>query len=420
MKIKTIFLTIILLIGCRPIQYQSQPAEKHSPEVSTKKNEEVNSNLNKLLSVKKSNVDSPNEPKTQNLKQKNLWDFIRSQIKEPVQNHPLISKQKEKYLKSKKHFYDMAFHAEPYMYLIAEEIQKRHMPIELILLPIVESNFNPAATSSANAAGLWQMLPSTAKYYGVKQNKWYDGRYDVLASTNAALNLMQNLNRKFNGDWLLTIAAYNCGEFCVLREIKANKKRGKPTDFWSLSLPKETYLYIPKMLALSDIIKNSEKYSIQLPDSDEDRRLVEVNVGHPIKLAQVAVMSGLPLSQLKLYNSGYKRKSTPPGGPYYFMMPQSHFRQFKMALKRKKKSMTEVTLLARNQNHKMFSTFYTVRAGDTLSSIARRTKIKMSDLENWNQLKDPHLLKMGQVLQLKNEVNHLKDLAITDKVRSGN
>ncbi|VTP60585.1 Membrane-bound lytic murein transglycosylase D precursor [Serratia rubidaea] len=150
------------------------------------------------------------------------------------------------------------------MYWIVEQIKKRNMPMELVLLPIVESAFDPHATSSANAAGLWQIVPQTGRNYGLKNNQWYDGRRDVVASTTAALNMMEYLNRMFKGDWLLTVAAYNSGEGRVMRAVKANRRQGKPTNFWALSLPRETSIYVPKMLALSEIIKHSKKYGVRL------------------------------------------------------------------------------------------------------------------------------------------------------------
>jgi membrane-bound lytic murein transglycosylase D len=148
------------------------------------------------------------------------------------------------------------------MYWIAGQVKKRNMPMELVLLPIVESAFDPHATSGANAAGIWQIIPSTGRNYGLKQTRSYDARRDVVASTTAALDMMQRLNKMFDGDWLLTVAAYNSGEGRVLKAMKANRSRGKPTDFWSLSLPQETKMYVPKMLALSDILKNSKRYGV--------------------------------------------------------------------------------------------------------------------------------------------------------------
>lgn len=184
-----------------------------------------------------------------------------------------IRDKKIKYLKSKSYLHDVILRAEPYMYWIIGQVKQRNMPMELVLLPLVESAFDPHATSSANAAGLWQIVPQTGRHYGLKNNQWCDGRRDVVASTTAALDMMQRLNRMFNGDWLLTVAAYNSGEGRMMQAVKVNKRQGKPTNFWALSLPRETPIYVPKMLALSDIIKHSNKYGIKLPKTDETRAL---------------------------------------------------------------------------------------------------------------------------------------------------
>lgn len=178
--------------------------------------------------------------------------------------------------------------------------------MELVLLPIVESAFDPHATSGANAAGIWQIIPSTGRNYGLKQTRNYDARRDVVASTTAALNMMQRLNKMFDGDWLLTVAAYNSGEGRVMKAIKTNKARGKSTDFWSLPLPQETKQYVPKMLALSDILKNSKRYGVRLPTTDESRALARVHLSSPVEMAKVADMAGISVSKLKTFNAGVK------------------------------------------------------------------------------------------------------------------
>ena len=156
--------------------------------------------------------------------QQDLWNFISDELKMEVRKIP-GSVIRKKVLKSKSYLHDVTLRAEPYMYWIVGQIKKRNMPMELVLLPIVESAFDPHATSSANAAGLWQIVPQTGRNYGLKNNQWYDGRRDVVASTTAALNMMQRLNRMFDGDWLLTVAAYNSGEGRVMQAVKANKRR---------------------------------------------------------------------------------------------------------------------------------------------------------------------------------------------------
>src|SRR5947209_9555997 len=140
--------------------------------------------------------------------------------------------------------------AELYLYQIVTELERRGMPRELALLPVVESAFEPYAYSRARASGLWQFVPGTASRFGLKQDWWYDGRRDIVESTRAALDYLQSLHDRFNGDWLLAIAAYNCGEAKIERAVEHNRRKGKPVDFWSLKLPKETRAYVPKLLAM--------------------------------------------------------------------------------------------------------------------------------------------------------------------------
>ena len=154
--------------------------------------------------------------------------------------------------------------ADPFLYYILEEAEKRNLPTELVLLPIVESAFQPFAYSHGRAAGIWQFIPATGRAYGLKQNWWYDGRRDIYASTQVALDYLERLNKLFKGDWMLALAAYNSGSGTVQRAIKRNKKANRPTDYWHLKLPRETRAYVPKLLALKEIISHPEKYSVSL------------------------------------------------------------------------------------------------------------------------------------------------------------
>jgi len=167
-----------------------------------------------------------------------------------------------------------------YLQYIVSEVEKRNLPIELALLPAVESAFYPFSYSPQHASGLWQFIPSTGLNYGLTQDWWYDARRDVVASTNAALQYLSNLNVLFNGDWLLTIAAYNAGPGRVKQAIRRNKKLNKPTDFWHLDLPLETRSYVPKLLALLKIIKNPDKYPHQLAIIDTQPRIVQISLDH--------------------------------------------------------------------------------------------------------------------------------------------
>jgi len=329
-----------------------------------------------------------------------------------------IREQKTKYLRNKSYLHDVTLRAEPYMYWIVEQIQKRKMPMELVLLPIVESAFDPHATSSANAAGIWQIVAKTGKNYGLKQNQWYDGRRDVVASTKVALDMMQRLNTMFGGDWLLTVAAYNSGEGRVLKAIKQNKARGKPTDFWHLSLPRETTVYVPKMLALSDILKNNKRYGIKLPAPNESRALARVEVGQQIQLTQAADMAGMSLSKLKSFNAGYKHGTTAPNGPHYILVPKSNVAKLRNSLASGDIASVQPTELAKAS---AAGNSYTVRKGDTLSGIASKLGVSVSNLKQQNNLRSASV-RIGQKLTVDgSSSSQLADNgnSITYRVRKG-
>ena len=324
-----------------------------------------------------------------------LWASISDELKMGIPDNARIREQKQKYLRNKSYLHDVTVRAEPYMYWIAGQVKKRNMPMELVLLPIVESAFDPHATSGANAAGIWQIIPSTGRNYGLKQTRSYDARRDVVASTTAALNMMQRLNKMFDGDWLLTVAAYNSGEGRVMKAVKANKARGKPADFWSLSLPYETKIYVPKMLALSDILKNSKRYGVQLPTADESRALARVRLDNPVELSQVADMAGMSITRLKAFNAGVKGSTLGASGPKYVMVPKKHADQLRESLASGDIAAVQPTLVA--DNTPLTSRSYRVRSGDTLSGIASQLGVSTSDLKQWNNLRGSGL-KIGQSL----------------------
>lgn len=417
MKTKAIFLASVLLVGCQTSKVGVQAPVQHAQSLSSAGQESEAGEYTNSARVGSARwLDSDSDS---GLAQQDLWNFISDELKMKVPENSRIREQKQKYLKNKSYLHDVTLRAEPYMYLIVEQIKKRNMPMELVLLPIVESAFDPHATSSANAAGLWQIVPSTGRNYGLKQNQWYDGRRDVVASTKAALDMMERLNKMFDGDWLLTVAAYNSGEGRVMQAVKANKAKGKPTNFWALSLPRETSIYVPKMLALGDLIKNSKKYGINLPDTDKDRALARVDVGQQIELTQAAEMAGMSLTKLKSFNSGYKRNVTAPTGhgPRYIMLPKAHAEQLKDSLADTDIAAVQPTKLAQNSTKSASSSQYKVRPGDTLSTIAKRLNIKTSDLQSWNNLSTKSTLKVGQTLQLAS--NTTSSNSITYQVRKG-
>ncbi|MCK5723526.1 MAG: LysM peptidoglycan-binding domain-containing protein, partial [Gammaproteobacteria bacterium] len=256
-----------------------------------------------------------------------------------------------------------------------EEAEKRNLPTELVLLPIVESAYQPFAYSHGRAAGIWQFIPATGKRYGLKQNWWYDGRRDVYESTKAAIRLLKKLNENFDGDWMHALAAYNTGDGRVKRAIRRNKREGKSTDFFSLKLPKETRAYVPKLLALRDIIEYPEKYGIQLDTIPNQPYFEQVKLDSQIDLALAADMAGLPLDDLYRLNSGYNRWATSPNGPYDLLLPVTHVEQFK----------TKLAELPANKRIRWIR--HSVRKGETLGTIAQKYHTSVGTIKRVNHLR---------------------------------
>ncbi|ARJ41044.1 murein transglycosylase D [Pantoea alhagi] len=406
-----ILLASVLLMGCQASRHDANIPEQHAQSLSSAGQDENEKFTDRMLSPRWQ------DDGTALTQDQDLWNYIRDGLKMEVPENPRIREQKQKYLRNKSYLHDVTLRAEPYMYWIVEQIKQRKMPMELVLLPIVESAFNPHATSAANAAGIWQIVPSTGRNYGLKQNQWYDGRRDIVASTRAVLDMMERLNGMFDGDWLLTIAAYNSGEGRVLKAIKQNKARGKPTDFWHLSLPRETTLYVPKMLALQDILKNNKRYGVRLPAPNESRALARVEVGQQIELTQAAEMAGLSVTRLKNYNTGYKRGATAPNGPHYIMVPKANVAQLRNSLASGDIAAVQPTRLATASSRS-----YKVRNGDTLSGIASRMGVSVKELQRTNNLRG-NKIKPGQTLTFGSGVtgSELADNgnSITYKVRKG-
>ncbi|MDM7322076.1 MAG: LysM peptidoglycan-binding domain-containing protein, partial [Gammaproteobacteria bacterium] len=197
--------------------------------------------------------------------------------------------------------------AEPYLFFIVEQLRERGMPMELALLPIIESAYQPQATSRSEAAGLWQFIPSTGQHFGLKQNWWYDGRRDVHASTQAALDYLQRLHDMFGGDWPLALAAYNAGEGTVSRAIERAASKGKPTDYWSLDLPEETKAYVPRLIALSRLFRDPHVYGL-IPHKIEDAPfLARIEFDRPLDLSKVANAMDMSVDELYRLNPGFKR-----------------------------------------------------------------------------------------------------------------
>ena len=250
--------------------------------------------------------------------------------------------------------------SELYMHHIVAEVERRGMPLELALLPVIESAFEPYAYSSARASGLWQFIPGTGTRFGMPQNWWYDGRRDVLESTRAALDYLQFLHDEFNGDWLLAIAGYNCGEGCVARAVRENLAVGRPTDFWSLRLPTETRAYVPKLLAMKRLVATPESYGLAFSVIPNEPYFVRVDLDSQIDLKLAAELAGLRAEELFELNPAFHRWATPPQGPHHLLLPLDAADTFRQNL-------AQLT-----PDERMRVVHHVVKSGETLSMVARR------------------------------------------------
>ncbi len=264
--------------------------------------------------------------------------------------------------------------AEPFLYLVVSELEKQDLPIEIALLPIVESDYYPFSYSHGTAAGLWQFIPSTGRMYGLEEDWWHADRRDVLASTQAAASYLKDLNQMFKGDWLLSIAAYNAGPGRVQKAIDANIKLGKKTDFWSLDLPNETERYVPKLLALSQVIKNPSRYNQKLLKINNKPFLKAIELDSQFDLALISQWTGLSIDQIYNYNPGLKRWATPESLPYTMLLPEEVIYSFNDNLSKQ------------GQRPKISWTRYKIKSGDSLSLIAQSYNTTIAQIRSVNEL----------------------------------
>ncbi len=269
----------------------------------------------------------------------------------PAENkYQRVNKQILWYAQRPDYLRQVAERSRPYLYHIVEKLSKNKLPLELALLPIVESAYQPTALSPKNAAGLWQFIPSTGNDFDLEQNDDYDERLDIMASTQAAVRFLSGLKQHFNGDWLLALAAYNCGQGAVDAAISRNLADGLPTDFWSLPLPEETQDYVPRLLALSSIFANPGNYHLKLPAVSNEPYFVKVKIEHhnDIKLlagknlSTVAQLANLSIEKFSLLNPGFKSASLPTTEPLTFLMPAANANQLHQGLAALTRITTEI------------------------------------------------------------------------------
>lgn len=325
----------------------------------------------------------------------NLWETMSDNFTLPeATDQPRVEHIIRWYAKHPNFLYHVTDKARPYLYYVYHQVAERDMPAEIALLPILESGYDPFAYSGAGAAGLWQLMPGTASGYGIKQNWWYDGRRDIIASTRSALDYLSYLNTVFHGDWLLSIAAYDAGEGTVLNAIHWNAKHHRPTDFWDLNLPKETQSYVPRLLAIADIISHYGDDHDALPQINNTPYFETVILKTQISLAKAATLAGLSLDDIYHLNPGYNRWATDPNGPYRLLLPIDSVDKFAAALK----SIPNKDRVTWDRHH--------VKKGDSLSVIAKKSHTTVDLIQQVNQKKNDSI-RENETLLIPRDTTHL-------------
>jgi membrane-bound lytic murein transglycosylase D len=316
-----------------------------------------------------------------------LWARLRAGFGLEPDNRQAVQQQLAWYVNHPAYLERVFTRAQRYLPFIVAEAESRGMPLEVALLPVVESAFDPFAYSHGRAAGLWQIIPGTGKRFGLKQNWWYDGRRDPVAATRAALDYLEYLHDMLDGDWLLAVAAYNSGEGNVLRAQKKNIKRARETDFWSLSLPPETEAYVPKLLAVRALVADPEALGVTLPPLEDIPYFEEVETGSQIDLALAADLAGVDIDELYSLNAGFNRWATDPDGPHRLMVPAEAAPILAQALAE----------LPDRERVKWVR--YKVKNGDVLGNIARKNGTTVELLQEVNGLRG-NMIRAGNYLMI--------------------
>lgn len=430
-----IFLLALVLTGCNTLDKPAEMALIKTDHQSIKEqaalaplSESKRGQLEPPLHVALESVSAEQPSSAESeaaLPPEGLMQRLRQGFRLKIPSNARIDSQIKWYASHQDYLDRVQQRAEPYLHFIVEEAEKRNIPSELALLPIVESGFQPFAYSPGRAAGLWQFIPSTGKHFGLEQNWWYDGRRDVVAATQAALDYLSSLSEQFDGDWELALAGYNAGAGTVQRAIKKNIKKGKPTDYWSLSLPKETMNYVPRLLAVAKVLRDPDAYGLTLSEIPNQPYFEQVDIESQLDLALAADMAEISIEELYKLNPGFNRWATAPAGPHRLSIPVDKYEKFSKAI---------AELAPEKRLH---WTRYKIRSGDSLGAIARKHKTTTALLQQVNKLKGnriragKHLLIPVAVKRLdqyshtvdarlaKTQSTQHKGNRITHKVRSG-
>jgi membrane-bound lytic murein transglycosylase D len=313
-----------------------------------------------------------------------LWGRIRRGFQMPDLQSDLVDMNVQWYAERPDYVARMTERSQKYLYHIVEELEARHMPTELALLPFIESAYNPQALSVAKAAGMWQFVPDTGRTYNLKQNMWQDERRDVLASTSAALDYLSRLHDMF-GDWYLALAAYNWGEGNVQRAIARNQAAGLPTDYQSLRLPNETRNYVPKLQAVKNIVMNPQQYGLTLPSIPNHPYFVTVTTSHDIDVDVAAKLANMTPDEFRSLNPSFKKPVILGATQPQILLPFDNASAFEHNLKDYTGQLSSWTV-------------YTTDARTTPAALAEKIGVDADTLMSVNKIPAGMRLKAGSTL----------------------
>jgi peptidoglycan lytic transglycosylase D len=299
-----------------------------------------------------------------------LWQRIRMGFALDAMDSPLVAEHEEWYASRPDYIARFVDRGSRYLHYIVEQVDKRGMPMEIALLPVIESAFTPKAYSRSKASGLWQFIPSTGKTFGLTQSWWRDNRNDIVAATDAALSYLQRLHDQF-GSWELALAAYNCGEGCVARAIAYNQRRGLPTDFLSLKLPPETRNYVPKLIAVKNIVLSPATYGVELESLPDEPYFTTVDAPAKIDVKLAAKLAGMTEEEFSALNPAHN-KPVAVASSGTLILPLDKAEAFKSNLENYDKPLVSWTS-------------YSARRGESLDAIARRHGLTTRQLRAVNE-----------------------------------
>ena len=313
-----------------------------------------------------------------------LWQRIRNGFAMAKLDSEKVRSNEDFYVDRPEYLKRIVERGKRYLFHIVEEVERRGMPAEIALLPIIESAFNPKAYSNRSAAGIWQFIPSTGRNYGLKQNWWYDERRDIVTATGAALDYLQNLHRIF-GDWELVLASYNWGEGAVGRSLMKNRSSGLPEDFHNIALPPETRNYIPRLIAIRNIILNPAAFGIELESIPNKPYFGQVEATRHIDVKVAAKLAEVSVDEFKALNPGHNRPVINIDGPRTLLLPAEKVDVFMENLKIHDRPLVSWQA-------------YEAKKDDTIERISARYGISVGRLKEINDIDTRGAITAGQIL----------------------